>query len=284
MFFSWKPYVPVATRRRRAKRELTRARKKGKAFAPIVLAGHAIARTFWGKSWCENLERYSDFSNRLPRGRSYVRNGSVLDLQIAAGEVTASVIGTSLYRVKIKVSAVPRGRWSVLRKDCAGGIDSLVELLQGRFSKGVMERICRQGEGLFPSPKEIAFDCSCPDWASMCKHVAATLYGVGARLDAKPELLFLLRQVNERDLIATAGKALPLAAKVPAAGKVLDDVRLGEIFGIEMAAGATSRETAMRKSAKSNSASPGASKRATSVPDPKISVRRGAGKKPRRKG
>jgi uncharacterized Zn finger protein len=159
-----------------------------------------------------------------------------------------------------------------------------VELLQGRFSKGVMERICRQGEGLFPSPKEIAFDCSCPDWASMCKHVAATLYGVGARLDTKPELLFLLRQVNERDLIATAGKALPHATKVPAAEKVLDNARLGEIFGIEMAAVVKSRETGARKRAKSNSASPGARNRATSMPDPKIRVRRRAGKKPRRKG
>jgi len=284
MFFSWKPYVPVATRRHRAARELARARKKGKALSPVVLAGHAIARTFWGKSWCENLERYSDFSNRLPRGRSYVRNGAVLDLQITAGEIAARVIGTSLYSVKIKVSAVPRARWSALRKDCAGGIDSLVELLQGRFSKGVMERICRQGEGLFPSPKEIALDCSCPDWAAMCKHVAATLYGVGARLDAKPELLFLLRQVNEKDLIATAGKVLPLAARAPAAGKVLDDARLGEIFGIEMAAGAKSRETGARKAAKSISASPGASKPAISMPDPKTRTRRRDGKKSRQKG
>lgn len=284
MFFGWKPYVPVATRRRRAERELARARKKGKALSPVVLAGHAIARTFWGKSWCENLERYSDFSNRLPRGRSYVRNGSVLDLQITAGEIAARVIGTSLYSVKIKVSAVPRARWSALRKDCAGGIDSLVELLQGRFSEGVMARICRQGEGLFPSPKEIAFDCSCPDWASMCKHVAATLYGVGARFDAKPELLFLLRQVNEKELIVTAGKALPLAVKAPAAGKVLDDARLGEIFGIEMAAGAKSKETNARKPAKSNRTSPGVGKRAISGPDPKTRVRRRDGNKLRRKG
>lgn len=284
MFFGWKPYVPTAVRRQRAARELARAQKKGKTLSPVVLAGPAIARTFWGKSWCKNLERYSDFSNRLPRGRSYVRNGAVLDLQIAAGEVAARVIGTSLYSVKIKVSAVPRARWRALRKDCAGGIDSLVELLQGRFSKGVMERICRQGEGLFPSPKEIAFDCSCPDWASMCKHVAATLYGVGARLDAKPELLFLLRQVNERDLIATAGETLPLAAIPPAAGKVLDDARLGEIFGIEMAAGAKSGKTGMRKPTRSNSASHGASKRAISVPDPKTRARRRDGKKPRRKG
>ncbi|MGH8633301.1 MAG: hypothetical protein ACRET7_04125 [Burkholderiales bacterium] len=275
----WKPYVSVAARRRRVERELARARKKGTAFSPVVLAGHAISKTFWGKSWCENLERYSDFSNRLPRGRSYVRNGAVLDLQIAAGEVAARVVGTSLYRVKINVSVVPRARWGALRRYCAGGIDSLVELLQGRFSKGVMERICRQGDGLFPSPREITFDCSCPDRASMCKHVAATLYGIGARLDAKPELLFLLRKVNEKDLIATAGKALPLAAKTPAAGKVLDDARLGEIFGIEMAAGARSRETATRKSAKKDNASSGASKRAIPLPDPKTKVHRRAGRK-----
>ena len=263
MWYQWKRYVPVAERRRKAGKALARARKKGEPLSPVVLAGHAIAKTFWGQSWCRNLERYSDFSNRLPRGRSYVRNGAVLDLQIAAGEVAARVSGTRLYTVKIKVSPVPRAHWSALCKHCAGGIDSLVELLQGRFAKGVMERICREGTGLFPSPKEIRFECSCPDWASMCKHVAATLYGVGARLDAKPELLFQLRKVHEKDLIASAGKALPMPGKAPAAGKVLDAERLGEIFGIEMAASemtgaADSRTTTKAGGARSRRRDPGA--------------------------
>ncbi|MBI3938768.1 MAG: hypothetical protein HY323_17495 [Betaproteobacteria bacterium] len=235
MFYRWKPYVSAAERRRKAERAMARFRKKGRPLSPVVIEGRAIARTFWGKAWCDNIERYSDYSNRLPRGRTYIRNGSVLDLQIAAGEVRAQVIGSDIYQVEVKVAAVPKARWKAICKDSAGAIDSLVELLQGRFSKGVMERICREKTGLFPSPAEITFSCSCPDWASMCKHVAAVLYGIGARLDEKPELLFALRKVNEKDLIAKAGKDLTLTGKAPAAGKVLEGAELAEIFGIEIA-------------------------------------------------
>ncbi len=235
MFYGWRPYVSVHARRRKAEREMERLRKKGHPVSPVVLEGRAIARTFWGQSWCRNLERYSDYSNRLPRGRTYVRNGSVVDLQIAPGEVGARVSGTSLYTVRVKVAAVPRARWTALCRSCAGGIDSLVELLQGRLSKGVMERICAEKTGLFPAPAEIQFGCSCPDWAAMCKHVAAVLYGIGARLDARPELLFELRGVDEGELIARAGKDLPLARKGPAAGRVLAEEGLSELFGIDLA-------------------------------------------------
>lgn len=232
--YGWKPYVSAAERRRKAAREMQKFKKKGHPVSPIVLEGRTIARTFWGKAWCDNLERYSDFSNRLPRGRTYVRNGSVVDLQIAAGEVSALVSGSDLYKVAVKVSAVPRARWTSICTDCADAIDSLVELLQGRFSKGVMERICQQRSGLFPAPAEIQFSCSCPDWASMCKHVAAVLYGIGARLDAQPELLFKLRKVDEKDLIAKAGKGLPLTKKGPAEDKVLAASGLSELFGLEI--------------------------------------------------
>lgn len=236
MFYYWKPYVPAAERRRKAEREIAKLRKKGETTAPVVLTGNAIARTFWGKAWCDNLERYSDYSNRLPRGRTYVRNGSVIDLRIASGEVTALVSGSSIYTVRAQVKPVPKAHWNSILSDCAGAIDSLVELLQGRFAKGVMERICRQGEGLFPAPKEINFTCSCLDWATMCKHVAAVLYGVGARLDQSPELLFLLRKVDHNALIATAGRDLTLGGTRPRAGRVLEEPRLAEMFGIDMAA------------------------------------------------
>ncbi|MBI2897932.1 MAG: SWIM zinc finger family protein [Deltaproteobacteria bacterium] len=232
----WRPYVPVEERRRRAEREMQKLAKKGHPVSPVVIDGRTIARTFWGNAWCDNLERYSDYSNRLPRGRTYVRNGSVVDLQIAPGEVRAVVSGTDIYEVTVKVAAVPEGRWSSICTDCAGAIDSLVELLQGRFSKGVMERICLQGSGLFPAPAEIQLSCSCPDWASMCKHVAAVLYGIGARLDERPELLFRLRKVDEKDLIARAGRGLPLSKKGPADEKVLADGDLSELFGLEMGA------------------------------------------------
>jgi uncharacterized Zn finger protein len=227
--------VTVAERRRKAARETEKLKKKGHPVSPVVIEGRIIARTFWGKAWCENLERYSDYENRLPRGRAYVRNGSVVDLQIGGGEVKAMVSGSEIYKVAVKVMPVSKARWQSLCSDCAGTIDSLVELLQGRFSKGVMERMCQQGTGLFPSPEEIQLSCSCPDWASMCKHVAAVLYGIGARLDQQPELLFKLHKVDEKELIAKAGKGLPLGGKAPAPEKALGSEDLSAIFGLEMA-------------------------------------------------
>jgi uncharacterized Zn finger protein len=230
----WPAYVSVAERRRNAEREVAKLRKQGAVVSPVKIEGCKIASTFWGKAWCENLESYRDYESRLPRGRTYVRNGSVVDLQIAAHEVTAMVSGSSIYKVKITIGEVAKALWKSICADCSGGIDSLVELLQGRFSKGVMERICRQGSGLFPKPSEIRFSCSCPDGASMCKHVAAVMYGVGARLDTRPELLFRLRAVNENDLVADIGNVLPMSKQGPAAGKVLEADDMAALFGLDM--------------------------------------------------
>jgi len=204
--------------------------------APVIISGRLIATTFWGRAWCDNLESYRDYDNRLPRGRTYVRNGSVVDLQIAPGRIAAMVSGSELYDVAITIQETAKTRWRAICADCAGGIDSLVELLQGRFSKGVMERLCRQEGGLFPRPSDIRFTCSCPDHASMCKHVAAVLYGVGARLDRQPELLFRLRAVDETELVAGLDTALPLSKTGPAAGKVLDTGDMSALFGLDLAA------------------------------------------------
>ncbi|MGQ0543991.1 MAG: SWIM zinc finger family protein [Betaproteobacteria bacterium] len=254
MFYQWKPYVSAAERRKKAERAAARFARKGGALDPVRIAGRTIAATFWGKAWCGNMERYSDFANRLPRGRTYVRNGSVIDLRIAAGEVKAQVVGSAVYKTTVKIAAVQKARWQALGRDCAGSIDSLVELLQGRLSGSVMERICRPETGLFPSPKEIAFQCSCPDWASMCKHVAAVLYGIGARLDRTPELLFTLRGVEANALVARAGQDLPLARKAPAAGKVLERSRIADVFGIEMAESAAPAPRGKAGAAKRSSA------------------------------
>jgi uncharacterized Zn finger protein len=232
----WKPYVSVAERRKKAERAAAKAKKAGAVLSPIASYRGAIAKTFWGKAWCDNLEGYSDYANRLPRGRTYVRNGSVIDLQIAAGEVRAQVMGSSLYAVTVTVTACTEKRWRAIGADCAGSIDSIVELLQGKLSTAVMERICKPGSGLFPAPKEIKFNCSCPDWASMCKHVAAVLYGVGARLDQQPEFLFALRRVDANDLVSQVSAGLPESRKRPATSKVLDDALVADVFGIEMAA------------------------------------------------
>ena len=236
MYFRWKPYVPVAARRQKAAKTAAKLAKKGHALSPVTASRGAIAKSFWGKPWCENLERYSDYANRLPRGRTYLRNGSVIDLKIGAGEVNAQVMGSSLYRIKVQISAVADSHWQSIARDCARSIDTLVELLQGQLSATVMERITRPGSGLFPSPKEIRFSCSCPDSAAMCKHIAATLYGIGARLDAEPQLMFGLRKVDAKELIARAGEGDALEQKTPRAARILDSSKLADVFGIDLPA------------------------------------------------
>jgi uncharacterized Zn finger protein len=237
--FGWHPYVPVAEKRRQAERKLAKLRKQGQSVTPVRIEGRTIAKSFWGKSWCANLERYSDYESRLPRGRTYVRNGSVVDLQISKGKVAAMVAGSELYKIKITIAPVASARWQAICRDCTGAVDSLVELLQGRLAKGVMDRVCREGDGLFPLPDEIKLSCSCPDWADMCKHVAATLYGVGARLDEQPQLLFVLRGVDENELIADVGQGLgqglARTRAAPSATKILDDSDVAALFGLEMA-------------------------------------------------
>ena len=178
-FYGFRDYVPVAQRRLRALKEVEKLKKRGRVVSPVAVEGRKIAASFWGGAWCDNLERYSDFETRLPRGRTYLRNGSVVDLQIGRGKVEALVSGSEIYKVRVEIAVAAPKRWTGICRDCAGSVGSLVELLQGKLSKNVMERVCREADGLFPTPGEIRMSCSCPDWADMCKHVAATLYGVG---------------------------------------------------------------------------------------------------------
>lgn len=233
-WFSFRRYVPVAERRRKAERQLAKLAKKGKPIQPVRLEGRTISSTFWGKAWCENLESYMDYANRLPRGRTYVRNGSVVHLEIRPGEIEATVSGSELYRVRIGIAAARKSKWKKLCGECAGGIGSLVELLQGRLSDNVMAILTRKDTGLFPTPAEIRLTCSCPDWAVMCKHVAAALYGVGARLDQSPELLFVLRSVNHEELITQATASSAWAEANLTAGPELSEGDLSAVFGIEL--------------------------------------------------
>ncbi len=232
--YDWRPYVSVAERRARAARELAKlAKKTGPAPAPVRVEGRVIATTFWGQAWCENLERYSDFANRLPRGRTYVRNGSVVDLRIEPGAVRARVAGSELYTVDIAIRRLAAARWRAVKKACTGRIGSLVGLLRGKLSDDVLAVLARPGTGLFPEPKDIAMDCSCPDWAGMCKHVAATLYGVGARLDNQPELFFALREVDQAELLSAA-TVLPAPRGKGRKVKQIADDDLGAVFDIEL--------------------------------------------------
>lgn len=234
---SWnyfRPYVSAAERRAKAAAHAKKLAKKGAKLAPVMIEGRTIARTFWGQAWCRHLESFSDYANRLPRGRTYVRNGSVIDLQLAQGRITAQIMGSTLYRGTIRVAPLKAERWKAIKAECAGKIDSLVGLLQGRLSDAVMRVITDREKGLFPLPSEIKLECSCPDWASLCKHLAAVLYGVGARLDLQPELLFVLRGVDHLELIGAAAEAPALAQAANGDG-ALDTAQLSDVFGIEIA-------------------------------------------------
>ncbi len=233
--WGWRPYVSVAERRERAAREMTKLRKKGLDVQPVVIAGQKIARTFWGQSWCNHLESFSDYSNRLPRGRTYVRNGSVCHLEISSGKVSAMVSGSEIYKVDVTIKKLAEHKWSDVKKSCSGQIGSLLELLQGKLSSRVMSVVTDRGNGLFPLPGEITLKCSCPDLAAMCKHVAAVLYGAGARLDEKPELLFLLRGVDHEELIES-GATIAVSASGEGRGgrRRIAHEDLADVFGIEM--------------------------------------------------
>lgn len=233
----WAPYIPVAQRQRQAKQKVAALNKNGQSCQPVTIEGRAIAKSFWGKAWCDNLESYSDFANRLPRGRTYVRNSSVIDLRIESGRVLALVSGSDVYSVEIGVQPLAATKWGAIIKECSGKVASLIELLQGRLSKAVMETVTCRGEGLFPLPRQISMRCSCPDAASMCKHVAAVLYGVGARLDNEPELLFRLRHVDPQDLTRQLGN-MPAMAPSDTQG-ALDGTDLSALFGIDLDDGST---------------------------------------------
>lgn len=259
-FWSYPPYVPVAKRRAQAAKEVAKLKKKGRIITPVVLEGRKIAQSFWGKAWCDNLERYSDFETRLPRGRAYVRNGSVVDLQIAKGKITALVSGSEIYEIEVAVTSATPERWKAICRDCAGSIASLVELLKGKISKNVMERVCRESDGLFPALREIKMSCSCPDGANMCKHVAATLYGAGARLDAQPELLFLLRGVDSADLVSNADAAAA-SSRPDANERILAQDDVAALFGIDLSP--TSIEVAPTPREAATKAAPGATRKAS---------------------
>ena len=229
------PYVPVAQRRKHAERFAREMERAGTPLAPVSSRKRDIAATFWGRSWCRNLESYGDYANRLPRGRTYVRNGSVIDLRIGRGRIDAYVAGSEIYEVEIHVEPLDEARWAALRAACSGSVASLVELLEGRLSEAVMERLTSRADGLFPSPKEIWIECSCPDGATVCKHVAASLYGVGVRFDDDPEVFFVLRGVDARDLLAAASSAglAATAAAAADASEIADD-DLASVFGIDL--------------------------------------------------
>lgn len=224
------PYVPVHARRAQAQRAAQKLEKKGRKLEPVRLEGSKIAASFWGKAWCKNLEAYSDFANRLPRGRTYLRSGAVVDLRIAEGRIDALVAGGSVYEVTVEIDELARKRWSGLVSLCKGRIDSMIELLQGELPEALIQAMIDRGSGLFPEPRQMRSRCSCPDSAALCKHIAAVLYGVGARFDKAPETFFTLRSVKMEQLVAKS--AATVAVTRPVARK--KSASIEKLFGIEI--------------------------------------------------
>lgn len=234
-------YVSKAEKMRKAEKARKTLQKKGMSLEPITLSGRAIAKSWWGKAWIDNLERYSDYENRLPRGRSYVRSGAVLDLRVFPGTINALVAGSrsTPYKVAVSITALGKKRLTTLQEKSRSSLDSLQLLLNGEFPADLKNNFFKQGSGLFPEPNEIKLNCSCPDWAEMCKHVAAALYGVAARLDEKPELFFLLRGIDINSFIGKAiadeGKKIAKkAAKKTARTLSLDTTQTETLFGISL--------------------------------------------------
>ena len=228
MAYGWSPYVPVAKRREQTAKKMNKLRKKGKEVEPVSIEGRKITRTFWGNAWCQHIESFSDYENRLPRGRTYARNGSICHLSVQKGRIEGIVSGSELYNIRGEIKPLSKNSWQQIKTLCSGQIGSILELLQGKLSDNIMSVVTDSNHGLFPSPKEIQLSCDCPDWADLCKHLAAVLYGIGARLDESPELLFTLRDVNHNELISTD-------IQIPSAGKrrrISGDI--ADVFGVEL--------------------------------------------------
>lgn len=232
---SWYQYESSNERKARGQQDLARRCKQGEELVSLVVpqGSRKLVSTFWGKAWCQHLEKYKDYEYRLPRGRSYLRQGLVYNLSVEAGLVTAQVLGSSMYEVSVQIAPLPAEAWAGMQAACAGQVGSLLDLLSGNLGAGVMEVICDRDKGIFPAPKEIKMSCTCPDWADMCKHVAAVMYGVGVKFDTDGALFFRLRQVDPADLLAAGAQELLSSSE--GAGDGLSGEDLSALFGIELA-------------------------------------------------
>ena len=248
---SWYYYEDRTAQRAEMLLEIHRRKKRGEKMVPLAApkGGRKLAHTFWGKAWCQHLESHSDYEYRLPRGRSYLRQGNVYNLAIAPGKVTATVAGSSLYEVAVTITPLAKAAWKTIKDDCAGQVGSLLDLLGGTLGDGVLRTNTDRERGLFPKPSEIKLSCSCPDYADMCKHVAAVLYGVGVKLDTAPDLFFVLRSVDPSELLAaTAHETLTRAQGTDAA---LAGEDLSALFGITLDASEPVPQAAPSKKPKS---------------------------------
>lgn len=231
------PYVSVAEKKQKAQRSLKKLQKQNPNIRPVIIESAKIANSWWGISWCKNLERYADYLNRISRGKSYAKVGYIFDLQIEPGKITAIVGGSRSkpYNIEIKIDQLADEKWHSISERCSRQIDSITDLIAGKFPKELAGIFTEKGSGLFPSPKEIHFDCDCPDWADMCKHIASVLYGIGNRLDDDPLLFFAMRGLDMEALIKKSieekTKSMLANASVTSS-RVMEDVDIEDLFGL----------------------------------------------------
>lgn len=230
------PQPTEAQLKRNAANTAKKAAAKGTTLHPVILSGRTIAKSWWGKAWCKNLEQYADYDTRLPRGQRYVRSGAVLDLQLQKGKILARVQGSrkTPYKVEIRISPLSEARCQQIMDRCSMRADTLENLLSGTFPETMKDVFLGEG-GLFPTPREISFQCSCPDWAVMCKHVAAALYGVGARLDEDPTLFFSLRGIDTDRFVdvVIANRIESMLSNVnKPSSRILQDTAAADLFGL----------------------------------------------------
>lgn len=222
--------------RRKSAASSKKEKAKGKVLEPVVIQGRTIVKSWWGQAWCDNLESYADYESRLDRGKRYVRTGAVIDLKIQKGKIAARVQGTrkTPYKVEIRISPLSEEKCQDIIQKCGRKLENLEALVQGDFPADM--KLLFQGEnGLFPTPREISFNCSCPDWALMCKHVAAVLYGVGARLDENPLLFFELRGIEVGhfiDVTLASRVETMLAHAGQKTDRMLEEAEISGLFGV----------------------------------------------------
>jgi uncharacterized Zn finger protein len=284
----WAPYKPVAQRRSEGLAAAKRKLKKGESLSPVTIKTREIAKTFWGIGWCSHFERMGDFANRLPRGRTYARNGSIVDLRISQGSIQAQVCGSSLYQIKIEISKLSPARWKEICRECSASVGSLIDLMQGKLSHDVIQKLTDPVNGMFPKSREIKTSCSCPDSASLCKHLAAVFYAVGNRFDQSPELIFELRGVDQSQLVSESLGADRVSESIGLnAASSLEITDLEDLFGIEIKnasqpiSGSTTREGTLKKRVATNSSSRNkvAAKRSTVTVDKPNQTKRSRPKK-----
>ena len=262
----WWSYQDVEEQKKRVQREIAKRKKRGQKFEVLEAppGKNKLSTTFWGQAWCRNLESYQDYESRLPRGRSYLRQGNVYNLEIKPGKLSAVVAGSELYDTSITIKPLPKEQWQQIVESSAGQVGSMLDLLAGKLGDGLMKVLTDQDGGLFPKPKEIRFNCSCPDHADMCKHVSAVLYGVGVMLDTKPELLFTLRGVDQAELLSNASSAA--ITDLSSSTGDLAGADLSAIFGIDLSAEVMSEPPASKPSVKKAAKKKVAAKKAAKKP------------------